>query len=52
MDCKKCGIEMRLDSREVSGGLKQEFSCRNPQCEGYGTVQESRLLKEDDNAEE
>ena len=52
MNCQKCGIEMRLDSAVCESGLRQEFSCRNPQCDGYGAVQESRVLKEDDYAEE
>ena len=44
MNCKKCGIEMRLDSRETENGLRQEFSCRNPQCDGFGAVQASRTV--------
>lgn len=52
MQCSKCGVEMRLDSRECDGGLMQEFICRNPQCSGYGTVQERRMVKEDEDAGE
>lgn len=39
VDCPRCGIEMRVDSRMTDDGLEQSFFCRNPQCGAYQTVQ-------------
>ena len=45
MDCPKCGIEMRVDSEETEAGIRQSFSCRNPQCSGFKAVQATVTLK-------
>lgn len=48
MDCPKCGIEMRVNSKKAEYGLEQEFSCRNPQCEGYGAVQATVQIRKEE----
>ena len=48
MDCPKCGIEMRVDSEETEAGIRQSFSCRNPQCSGFKAVQATVTLNGDE----
>lgn len=43
---------MRVDSEQTEQGIRQSFSCRNPQCGGFKAVQATVTLREDEtNAE-
>lgn len=48
MQCPKCKIEMRVDSKRTDSGILQEFYCRNKKCGSYLQVQKTVLLKKEE----